>query len=225
MTNEEVVAKIEADRLAAPSHSFWSQTYTGEAFYYDEVKLLENAYKLDDIAHQLATINRYGGAAIYPYSVAQHSVALAVAVWFAYEDASLALDALFHDAEEAFVGDMRTPMKDRFPEFRAMSAHVDAAIRLAMRDIGIMVPAHERSTTRAYDRRIIANERPIVMQPSKKPWYGMEGVEPIPNLNPVLFEETNWRDVRTKWRCLVDTFNLLAKFEEDRRKIAWSEVY
>lgn len=66
--------------------------------------------RLTDIALQLARVNRYGGmylsSILTGYSVAQHSV------WVSYKCAPEdALRGLFHDAAEAYLGDMIGPVK------------------------------------------------------------------------------------------------------------------
>lgn len=80
------------------------QTYTGRVFSLrnptpDMVELL-------DVAHHLATLNRFTGALREPVSVAQH----AVLVSFLAPDA-LAFDALHHDDHEAYTNDLSSPMK------------------------------------------------------------------------------------------------------------------
>ncbi len=212
--NARLVAKLDAIQNNPGDRDFWSQTYTGEAFYYNDDKLDQNPYNLEDIAHQTATISRYGGAAIYPYWVAQHQCALAYAIWEETHDPVLVLDALFHDGEEAYYGDMRSPIKDRNPEFRRMSRAANAAMRRSLRARGIPVPEKESDIVRAYDRRIIANEKAFVMRPTKKAWYAMEGFDPIPKLPPYLFEEISWREAKRRWLSYVEDFTLLARQAE-----------
>lgn len=211
---KDLIEKLDAYQNDPNPHDFWSQTYTGRAFYYNDERIPQNPYMLEDIAHHLATISRYGGAAIYPYSVAQHSVALAYAIWEETHDPILVLDALFHDAEEAYTGDLRTPIKDRCPEFRAMTRPINTALRLAIRAKGIPVPEKESDIVRAYDRRIVANEKEIVMQRADQNWYAMDGFEPIPNLPAMLFEEQSWRVSKKRWRNMVETYTMLAKMAE-----------
>lgn len=64
---------------------------------------------LDDIVQALSQMCRWGGSTSRFYSVAQHSVWVARRV--ALTHPHLALQALLHDAAEAYVGDQRRPIK------------------------------------------------------------------------------------------------------------------
>lgn len=68
-----------------------------------------------DIAHHLSQVNRYVGAARYPYSVAQHSFLLSHMV-----SEENALTALMHDATEAYLGDISYPLKALLPDYRSV---------------------------------------------------------------------------------------------------------
>lgn len=65
---------------------------------------------LRDIAHHLATLNRFCGAASLPLSIAQHS--LHVAKLLEGLNPRVALLGLLHDAHEAYLGDAITPVKE-----------------------------------------------------------------------------------------------------------------
>jgi uncharacterized protein len=64
-----------------------------------------------DIAHHLALINRFNGATETPYSVAQHSVLVADLLLAKKQPAHVCLWGLLHDAHEAYLGDLTTPVK------------------------------------------------------------------------------------------------------------------
>jgi hypothetical protein len=87
------------------------QTYTGLAF--DVLDPAPESIRIEDIAHALALTNRYGGHTPAPYSVAQHSVQVSIlAGRCAGEDSVRAAQyGLLHDASEAYLGDMKGPIK------------------------------------------------------------------------------------------------------------------
>lgn len=87
-------------------------TATGrEHFLGGPCAAIGNAPELEDIAHHLAQINRFTGAASRPYSVAEHS--MLVERIGAERGASpiLRLALLMHDAHEAYTNDLASPSK------------------------------------------------------------------------------------------------------------------
>lgn len=62
---------------------------------------------IETIAHALGNLNRWTGHTSRPYTVAEHSVRVALLV-----PPHLRLHALLHDAAEAFIGDISTPMRE-----------------------------------------------------------------------------------------------------------------
>ena len=80
---------------------------------------------IQDIAHALSNICRFGGHVPRFYSVAQHCCFVAELVPY-----SARLEGLMHDAAEAYIGDMVTPIK-HLPSmygFRELESKVEAAI-------------------------------------------------------------------------------------------------
>jgi hypothetical protein len=100
----------------------WIQTHSGIAF--DLVNPTVDMVRIEDIAHALARINRFTGHTSRPYSVAEHS--LLVSDWLAatFPNSNLAFQGLMHDAAEAYVGDVSSPVKRCVPEFAALEARV-----------------------------------------------------------------------------------------------------
>lgn len=101
----------------------FTRTVTGGRFYPLDPR--PEDFCIEDIAHGLATENRFGGHTYAPYSVAQHSVIVSEHVPKKY-----ALEALMHDASEAYHRDMPSPIKhlSEMAAFRAIEARTMDAI-------------------------------------------------------------------------------------------------
>ena len=100
------------------------ETFTGR-----NVDILDpdpNEICIEDIAHALANTNRFGGHTRVPYSVAEHSVRMSHIV-----PEFLAMDALMHDAQEAYIGDMPSPFKKVMQEFQFYEDRIECVIRKA----------------------------------------------------------------------------------------------
>lgn len=93
----------------------WTCTYTGRQFWPLDPKQEEIC--IEDIAHALSLLCRFGGHCGMFYSVAQHSVL--VADWCAVREE--ALWGLLHDASEAYLMDLPRPIK-RSPGMEAYTA-------------------------------------------------------------------------------------------------------
>lgn len=119
------------------------------------------AIAIRDIAHHLALINRFSGATALPYSVAQHSVVVAKIAEQVSDHPLLALQALLHDAHEAFTGDLTTPFKAALGEAAAGILHkiqqgLDTIIHVAL---GIPLPGSKDSgLIKFFDRKAFATE-------------------------------------------------------------------
>lgn len=93
-------------------------------------------FTYDDICFGLARINRFGGQC-ERYSVAEHSVLVATIVRDHFHRPDLVAAALFHDAPEAFYGDMISPIRRGMPEYNRMYAIGEAVVLDAL---GVKLP-------------------------------------------------------------------------------------
>lgn len=94
----------------------WIQTYTGRAF--DLLDPQPEHIDVLDIAHALSQLCRFTGHTRAFYSVAQHSCLVAEIARDLCEGMigavcpdAVALAALLHDAPEAYIGDVSSPLK------------------------------------------------------------------------------------------------------------------
>ena len=78
---------------------------------------------IEDIAHGLAMRCRFGGHTMSFHSVAEHCVFMCDMV-----PGHLKLQALLHDASEAYIGDMPTPIKRQLPDYLMLEGTLMTAI-------------------------------------------------------------------------------------------------
>jgi len=91
--------------------------------WFDILNPEEYEYDVEEMATALSNLCRYTGHVNKFYSVAEHSVLVSRIV-----PVSLRLPALLHDASEAYLGDVASPLKKLLPEYRAIEERVQAAI-------------------------------------------------------------------------------------------------
>lgn len=138
----------------------WLQTWSGRAFYVLDPSPADVC--VPDIAHALSQLCRYGGHTKRFYSVAEHCVHVSRAV-----PAIDALWALFHDASEAYLGDVVRPLKHA----RALVGYrdVEARVQEAICDALLLSPVEPESVERA-DKAILYDERRALMADPPLPW-------------------------------------------------------
>ncbi|MBS1198125.1 MAG: hypothetical protein H6R18_1910 [Proteobacteria bacterium] len=133
-------------------------TFTGK--HLDLIDPQPNMINLLDIAHGLANTCRFSGQCRFYYSVAQHSELASRIVPVEFE-----LEALLHDAAEAYLCDIPSPLKLLLPDYRAIEARMDAAIR---ERFGL--PATTSPEVKQADLVMLATEKRDLMPPDRDPW-------------------------------------------------------
>jgi uncharacterized protein len=91
--------------------------------YVDMIDPDPETLELGDIAHALSRVPRFGGHLPWEWSVAQHSLLVASMV-----PAEHKLQALLHDASEAFLCDIPSPLKAHLPEYKTIEQRMMQAI-------------------------------------------------------------------------------------------------
>jgi hypothetical protein len=96
----------------------WIETYTGDKFNFTHIQDISEI-NIEDIGHSLGNLCRYTGHCHYFYSVAQHSVLVSYLV-----PKEKAAWGLLHDAAEAYLGDMSSPLKLLNPSYKLLEQAV-----------------------------------------------------------------------------------------------------
>lgn len=151
---------------------------------------------IEDIARHLSIINRFTGAIRFPYSVAQHSLYVSMLL-----PESDQIHGLLHDAHEAYIGDISTPLKHSSDRqwLNILCRNLDGAIYEAL-DLELPDAAQCIRIKRA-DMQAMADEKAFLKPHSKSDWaeYGIPA--PAGNINvamdwqeaEVAFLERFWR--------------------------------
>jgi hypothetical protein len=131
----------------------WIQTFTGRAVH--PCRLDPAQVVIDDIAHALANQCRFSGHTRFHYSVAQHSVLVALVL-----PKELALEGLLHDASEAYLVDLPAPLKvsGLFEAYKCFERRAMWSIRQAFR----LLP-NEPPEVKLADKRMLSTEFAYVM--------------------------------------------------------------
>ncbi|WP_199520065.1 hypothetical protein [Fulvimarina endophytica] len=136
----------------------WMQTATGRQFWPIDPRPEEVC--IEDIAHALSMLCRFGGHCRRFYSVAEHSVLLSRSV--APEHA---LWALMHDASEAYLVDVPRPIKPSLMGYREAEDRIMSAVCERF-DMPVDMPAEVKHA----DGRILADEAAQNMEVPPVTW-------------------------------------------------------
>jgi len=90
-----------------------------------------------DIAHALSMSNRFNGHTKRPYTILQHSLATMHRLRDLEYSLTIQLVGLLHDAAEAYLGDIVSPVKQYLTEFQVIE---DRMLRTILSKAGLMIP-------------------------------------------------------------------------------------
>jgi uncharacterized protein len=117
---------------------------------------------IHDIANALSKINRFGGHTNRFYSVAQHSVLVAMIVPKQYK-----LEALLHDATEAYLGDVIKPLKILLGNsYRMLELSFEAAI---YRKYNVSSTAASKQQIKKADEQMLELEHEALQKGNTEP--------------------------------------------------------
>lgn len=138
----------------------WMQTFTGRQYWPIDPRPAD--VSLEDIAHHLAMICRYGGACSRHYSVAEHSVYVSYLV-----PPGLAAHALLHDASEAYCNDIVRPVKRHLAGYEEIEGLNVAVIGEAFGLSGL-TPDECRAIKDADNAILLAEQAQLMAAPPAK---------------------------------------------------------
>ncbi len=154
---------------AAPK---WIQVKSGGQFY-PLAPRMEDIH-IEDIAHALANQCRFAGHTKRFYSVAEHCWLVSCVV-----PEEHALQGLLHDASEAFLVDVPSPVKHS-PQMRGYREAESRLQRLIYTRFG--VDPNEHKEVKLADMRVLVTEARDLMSPQHPEWakYKAGWGEPLP---------------------------------------------
>lgn len=138
--------------------------------HFDFVHPMSSEFTIKDIALGLSRLNRFLGQTRVPYSVARHSVNVSYLV-----PPEQSLAGLLHDAAEAFLGDVPTPLKAALGNaFRDLEFRVEAAVFMRL---GVTPYTPE---IKYADLVLLATEREWLLDNDPgEDWPVLAGIKPL----------------------------------------------
>lgn len=159
----------------------WMQTVNGHKFWPLDPR--PEDIHIEDIAHALSLLCRFGGHCTKYYSVAQHSMLVSFHCPKEYQ-----LWGLLHDASEAYIGDMIRPLKRDMPEYHLIETKVMTAIAQRFNLTPLTLPVEVKKV----DTDLLFTEKRDLMRHTLD-WFRPPGVEELDIIiEPMLPNEAYW---------------------------------
>lgn len=146
--------------VIVPTHTDWIQTFTGRQFFPLEPRSEDIC--IEDIAHALSNLCRYGGHTECFYSVAQHCLLVSQVV-----PGEHALRGLLHDASEAYLIDVPRSIKHAIgmEEYRLAEARLQGKI---YKRFGLS--GRDPECIKTADNQLLRTEQRDLMKPAPAAW-------------------------------------------------------
>lgn len=125
---------------------------------------------IEDIGWSLAHQCRFAGHCKKFYSVAEHSILVA-----SYLPREIRLEALLHDAAEAYIIDIPSPLKQLLPDYKIFEKRFERAIRTAL-DLNYLID-DQKNIIKFADKVALATEADNLMRDTSD-WEILEGFNP-----------------------------------------------
>ncbi|MDA5547674.1 HD family hydrolase [Yersinia massiliensis] len=139
-----------------------------DLLHFDYADPKESSISINDIAQALSNECRFAGHIPYFYSVAQHSWLVSQLVSPEY-----ALEALLHDATEAYCKDIPSPLKRLLPDYKSIECRIDLVVRSKFG-----LPAEMSPEVHHFDLVMLATERLELDIDDGEVWPMLAGIPP-----------------------------------------------
>lgn len=148
---------------------------------------------IEDIAHALSLTNRFSGHSKFPLSVARHSINCSLMA-----SPERQMEALLHDATEAYISDISRPTKKLLAEYVQLEANI---YRNAIAPAFNLPPVLSKEVLEIDDRMLITESMALLNDYS---WVKKLNGDPYP-FSSDMISERGWRE---------DESDFLKRYEE-----------
>jgi hypothetical protein len=174
---------------------FWFTTFTGKRYFLTDPH--PDDVCIEDIAHALSNVCRFGGHARVHYSVGQHSDHCRQMAKHMYpDDFLIQMHCLLHDASEAYIGDVVRPLKISQPDYLKLE---DNTMLVIYRALDLPYPTQEQFSVIKYiDNAVLLAEARDLITGGGKDWDMVSGIP--------------WKEPIIPWAPRTANFNFLNSF-------------
>lgn len=166
--------------------------------YFDLKDPQPDMVNLDDIFHGLSRMPRFLAQTQKAYTVLDHSFSMMVnANYNEVDDRSVLKAILLHDATEAYIGDISSPLKDLLgPVIEEIESRIEKVIGIALK---VDFAAHH-DVIKKYDRTaLIAEKNTLRPSSDEMLWAGESEYAEYAKKYQVLGCGLTWREIYSGW--------------------------
>lgn len=145
---------------------------TCDGHYFNFIKPRADTIGIKSVAHALSHLCRFTGHTRDLYTVAQHSLMVSLIV-----PEQFAREGLMHDATEAYIGDVSSPLKHLLPDYAAIEENLESVIA---GKFGLdWTPDAKRAVKKADLIMLVTERRDFFDAPMDGEWAYLTGVQPL----------------------------------------------
>lgn len=152
----------------------WIETVNGKKFHFDRADT--DGIDVYDIAHALSNTCRYTGHSKYFFSVAEHSINVALML-----PKHKQLWGLLHDASEAYLADIASPVKQLLPDYKKLEQKI--MWRIAKK-FNLPIGFQDDPEVKKADWACLRAEARVLLPSGGEDWYFPPGLKE--GLRPML---------------------------------------